>query len=532
LEHRQHPMADNTGKEMRSLANFDESDPRAFLNSPRSLQACKHEGVLPSELVYKPIEAFQERALSPRLVKLRYDFFEAKRRDLFAVTRRARDTMIAESRNNDSSRLDIIARESGVSRSAILALNSDGLQQERQKLLKAQQREKTWLQNALGIELNNLKFLENANTILTEQGNNDAEKLADNARKMKAMNDKRALDEEKKSMETEARARLEKQIAKEEFEKHLEELKRKGERDAIEQKRAYERQVAAAEGKREAEREKERKREQAYMEQEAKREEMRAQDLRRLEVLESQKKQMQEEMNQKLASRDLRIGMSMAANMEAESRRREEFEERCRQEDQRQERLAQAKALDQEESAKKAFMTMMKRKVIAEEAARKLEERRQAILDSQEETEYRLLEHEQKKERYLDFKRELDGLRGKNKEINVSRQRRREEAHREHVAEQVRSKDEKIEIVNAERNRMRELRRQGQSEAFRARELVKSEIMRQRITSKFNSKVLEKKLTHLLKNDMFTEKALLKSDSAPLLRSVRAAQQATMESSA
>merc|ERR1712151_1063924 len=82
---------------------------------------------------------------------------------------------------------------------------------------------------------------------------------------------------------------------------------------------------------------------------------------------------------------------------------------------------------------------------------------------------------EQKKERYLDFKRELDGLRGKNKEINVERQRRREEASREHVAEQVRKKDEKIDALNNERRRFYEIRRNAQSEAYRAREIVKNE---------------------------------------------------------
>merc|ERR1711920_687610 len=103
--------------------------------------------------------------------------------------------------------------------------------------------------------------------------------------------------------------------------------------------------------------------------------------------------------------------------------------------------MGQARAIEQEESAKKSFQTMMKRKIIQEDAARKAEDRRLAILESQEETELRLLEHEQKKERYLDFKHELDGLRCKNKEINVERQRRREEASREAVAEQVQKKD-------------------------------------------------------------------------------------------
>merc|ERR1719410_2183172 len=118
---------------------------------------------------------------------------------------------------------------------------------------------------------------------------------------------------------------------------------------------------------------------------------------------------------------------------------------------------------------------MMRRKVIQEEAMKKAEERRLAILESQEDTEMRLLDHEQKKERYLDFKKELDGLRGKNKEINVERQRRKEEAHRQKVADDVKKKDEKIDMMRQERARLWHLRAKGQSEAYRARELVKTE---------------------------------------------------------
>merc|ERR1719410_1787319 len=144
---------------------------------------------------------------------------------------------------------------------------------------------------------------------------------------------------------------------------------------------------------------------------------------------------------------------------------------------------------------------MMRRKVIQEEAMKKAEEKRAVILESQEETEYRLLEHEQKKERYLDFKRELDALRGKNKEINVERQRRREESQRELVAEQVRKKDEKIKAMNEERKKLWDIRRHQQTELTRCREMVKNEIMKQRVQSKFDSKALEKKLMAMLNED-------------------------------
>merc|ERR1719262_1816633 len=152
----------------------------------------------------------------------------------------------------------------------------------------------------------------------------------------------------------------------------------------------------------------------------------------------------------------------------------------------------------------------MRRRQIQEESARKQEERRNGILEQQEEIELRLLEHEQKKERYLDFKRELDALRTKNKEINVERQRRREEATRENVADQVRRKDQKIDHMNREKERLWQIRRAHQSEAYRAREVIKDEIMKQRVKSNFNAKTLEAKMGGL--------KILQNSSSLPSLK--------------
>merc|ERR1712025_1429501 len=117
----------------------------------------------------------------------------------------------------------------------------------------------------------------------------------------------------------------------------------------------------------------------------------------------------------------------------------------------------------------------MRRKCIQDEASRKLEERRMSIIEQQEETERRLLEHEQKKERYLDFKRELDGLKEKNKMINVERQRRREDAKREETAEAVAKKDEKMDMLSNERERLWQIRKATQVEAARAREALKNE---------------------------------------------------------
>jgi len=513
-----------TGKTVCSLATFDENDPRVVIGSPRSLQACKTEGVLPQELIFRPIEAFQEKNLSPRLVKLRYDFFEAKRRDLLAAARKAREQMIAEEkREKEGGQKEALALQIGLSKGAIQAINSDNIQLERNRAMRAQENQRNWLKNQLRSELHALKTMEQNNIRQQQESSDNEAAIQEAARRMKEVNDKRAAAEERKAMEAEARQKLEKQIAQEEFHKAQQEIKRKAAADAKKEKEAYERQVRQAKEKHEAELEKERKREQAYADQQTRKEEMRAQDLKRTDQMEQQKRMFQQAMRQKKDERDLRIWKSMENNQEIERKRREDFEERQRQEQAREERLAMQKALEQEESAKKSFQTMMRRKVIQDEAARKAEERRDAIVEQQEDTEARLLEHEQKKERYLDFKRELDGLRLKNKEINVERQRRKEEAHREAQAEDVRRKDEKMEWLQSERKRLWQIRRAAQTEAYRARELVKNEIMRQRVASKFNSKDLashvDNHLQHILFSPaMYEESYLKKSTSMPSIK--------------
>lgn len=480
--------------------NFEETNPDAKISSPRSLRACKLEGILPDELVYKPVEAFHERSLSPRLVKLRYDFFEAKRRDLLAAARRQRDTLLAEERRQQeigARSLDLIAQEKGVSRSSILAVNSDGLRQEQAKMRKAQDRERAWLKSALNNELAQLKELEHKDLSYSEHVNEAQEKQLENARRMKALNDRKAAEEERKQLELEARQQLEKKIAKEEFLKQQRDMELQREKERERARDAHQRQLQEMERKRQAEIDKQEAKESAFRKQEAKKAEMRAQDLRRTDILEQQKAKFQEQVEVKQIARAQRVEMAVKISKELEDKKRQELNEKMMIEQQRTEHLQQVKAIEAESAARKGMQQMMRRRVIADEAARKAEDRRLAILELQEENELRLLEHEQKKERYLDFKRELDGLKERNKEINVERQRRKEAAARENVANQVRKKDEKIEVINAERKRLFEIRKAQQTEAYRARELVRSEIMRQRIASKYNSKLLEEKMQQL-----------------------------------
>eukprot|EP00928_Gymnodinium_smaydae_P063015 TRINITY_DN46720_c0_g1_i1.p1 TRINITY_DN46720_c0_g1~~TRINITY_DN46720_c0_g1_i1.p1 ORF type:complete len:666 (-),score=159.65 TRINITY_DN46720_c0_g1_i1:84-2081(-) len=79
-----------------SLNDFDQADPYAEISSPRSLQACAIEGVLPEELRYSPIEHFEQPGLPPRIASMRHDFFEAYRQDVLEMARQSRVTLLDE----------------------------------------------------------------------------------------------------------------------------------------------------------------------------------------------------------------------------------------------------------------------------------------------------------------------------------------------------------------------------------------------------------------------------------------------------
>merc|ERR1719506_2966772 len=105
----------------------------------------------------------------------------------------------------------------------------------------------------------------------------------------------------------------------------------------------------------------------------------------------------------------------MQNNFELERMREQEFNDKMEQDRSRNEKLALERRLFQEQAAKKSLQMLLKRRSIAEESNRQLEDKRQQTLEHKEEVDGRMLAHEMKKQRYLDFKRELDRLKEKNK---------------------------------------------------------------------------------------------------------------------
>merc|ERR1711966_452944 len=220
-------------------------------------------------------------------------------------------------------------------------------------------------------------------------------------------------------------------------------------------------------------------------------------------AMQEQREEHERLVQQKIDARNARISKAMQNNYEIEMQNEADFNAREAYNVKRQEKLDQEKEAFQQESAAKSLQTMLKRKYIHDESVRKAEERREALLHHQDCVDERLHEHDMKKERYLEFKRELDSLKEKNKELNVQRMRRRTEHKREMTALQCRQKAEKTDMVQLERQRLWDQRRNMAVASQVARDRIKNTILNQRIKSQYDSNTVANEMVQILGVDLF-----------------------------
>jgi len=65
-----------------------------FPDSPRSLEACRRLGIDIRELYYKPIDEFREKNVDSKIVEIRFQHYEHKRKELIYAAKKERSEII------------------------------------------------------------------------------------------------------------------------------------------------------------------------------------------------------------------------------------------------------------------------------------------------------------------------------------------------------------------------------------------------------------------------------------------------------
>lgn len=234
---------------------------------------------------------------------------------------------------------------------------------------------------------------------------------------------------------------------------------------------------------------------------------MNEKDAERRRVQAQLKKEQMDAFKAKVDAKNDRIQKSIENNMMLAQQKEEELENQIMASMERQARLDEEKRLAQQQAAKRSLHMFLKRKEIADNSAKEQENRRQEVLQKMEEVEARMMDHDMKKERYLEFKRELDMLKEKNKELNVQRMRRRQEYRREQLAEQARQKAAKADFVQLERQRLYDDRRRTASVSQLYRDRVREIVHHQKLRSEFDSSAVEGALLQVFSDPSFNPKS-------------------------
>lgn len=81
-----------------SLANFDPCDKSKRINSPRSIEACKRQGIDPNELYYisKSEVAKQDKTANKKIIEIRYEHFEEKWKEKVRILLEEWDNVIKD----------------------------------------------------------------------------------------------------------------------------------------------------------------------------------------------------------------------------------------------------------------------------------------------------------------------------------------------------------------------------------------------------------------------------------------------------
>lgn len=330
----------------------------------------------------------------------------------------------------------------------------DCITMEHRRFLRAADKERKWLRRALSQEVREVADMERRDRLLAGE---EAEQAERRQLKWERLREKsvrqRQVDAEKWAEDKQAE-RIERRAARKEFKRRSEELRRL-EHEEEAKKKAYDEQQC-----REAEKRLRRKEEEVFEKEEAERhahEErvhgLQAVEIARDETLEQHRQEWLQAYEDAKQAREARAQRALELSSELESKRLSRLEEKRRWELGREQRIARERAQQQEQTLELSACRSSRRSQVQNESERLVKDRRDSI------------------------------------------------------SVQVHEKVGRVDELSSERHRLKEFRKIAQNEARRAIELVKQEVARQAVSSKYSPEKIQQQVDSLLEKGVLPPSA-------------------------
>jgi len=467
-------------KGQRSLENFDEYNIRPpILSSPRSLEACKQQGIKPDELVYRYLESFYDRNISADIQKLRWQHYERKRKEKISLLRDTRQKIIAES---------VGAGRGGGRGSGAVGIpeKSSALDKEQKQIEAMKARRQAELEQMINYELKMQEMQEEKNRELARQKAIQEEQRLERQRRQKEWDQQKRekeirLAEEEKLMELER-----KRMAAEEHQREKARAELEKEKEIQRKREARQREIEAQQ-KRQALAEKTQAILDAQQEQIMQRKlEMQRKEEKRVAAMEAKRVALMIQNEEQRLHTTMRIQGALEAQRAALAKKKREFDERQRRNEKRRAEFEQQKLAEIEETRQRAAE---KNEMIQQVLERmdQLEEEKKLVLIERERESTKVLQ-KVREEREQTHRKNMELLKQKqgDKLEAVERLRRIDEYKREQAKARIDQDDARTTKIKETKQAMLDQRRRLKRENDLEKQRVVASMEKMRVAGKGN----------------------------------------------
>lgn len=507
-------------KELLSIDNYDFYETKRKLNSPRSKEACKLEGVLPKELLYVPKEKFQESGIPKEVANLRYEFHENKRKELFDLVKNCREKLIADLDKSTydhptlagstlyqtpdgrfKSQRSIMTSKSARSHmsyksSAFLgdALNKDKETTEKQMELikKIKEKEQKRFEKYIINEERKNELVEEKEARFEQIRRQEKHRNEMIKKALKQENEKKLREEIEQEKEEQRREKKEKKEQWKNFLKNLDEQKRQ---EAIieREKRQRDKEVREREQKRlEKVKKCEEAQRQQMLENEKRMEEMNKKHEEQMRKMKEFQKQKKRETEQRALEKRRKIQQIMKAKEEKEKEDLAKYLEKQQKDLEREMSLKRERNKSMKQIKMQAEDKNEQKERILKQAEERMQQKINNWLGKQNEAEKRLQKLKDQEKYKEILRKEFITLNNQSKYYNKMRFERKTKYQEQKMREKLSMEDMKIEAMADQRSHLKDVRKKALNDMERQRQDIRNALYHMTVWNSFSPKVVDK----------------------------------------
>lgn len=394
----------------RSLENFDEYNIQPpLLTSPRSLEACRRQGVEPEELVFRYEDSFFDKGITQDIQEIRWKHYEKKRRDKLSLVREERMELVTngweKSQNDKTNKTvgSVTGEDAGLEQER---RSTAALKEQRQmESIKAKRQQE--LEQMVAYELQLTQLAEEQQQAVEAERHKEAQRQKEAQARQKAWEEIQRQKEVDKAMEEVRQEKIRKKLAAAEFQKEQDRKLQEELEEKMRMRQAKEKEIYARRMREEHKRQTEMIIEQQQKVVEKRRQEMQEKDERRKAEMESRQLEMMVKAEEERQRAQQRIQGAMEQQKELLKMQRKMYHER---QEHNAMKRAQYEQMQRAETERRRQLSEMKKDELAR-AFKKMERienrKKKMTLDKEKTSEQNIatvkatkeIEHRQKMER-------------------------------------------------------------------------------------------------------------------------------------